>query len=177
MLLGEAGIGTADSIVDVGGGDGAFAQTLLGRGHRDLTVVDLAESALNAGRTRLGQAQEQVAWIKADARTWSPTPTWRVWHDRAAFHFLTTDDDRSRYRQTLAAATSVGSLVCVGTFAADGPTHCSGLPVARYDKDALVQALRGDHLALDLLGATREDHETPGGSVQHFTWVLLRRAS
>jgi hypothetical protein len=65
--------------------------------------------------------------------------------------------------------------VCVGTFAEDGPTHCSGLPVARYSPDGLAKALRGDVLDLDLLAAGHEAHRTPHGATQQFTWVLLRR--
>lgn len=174
-MLDECGFGVGDSVVDVGGGDGAFTETLLDRGHHDLTVVDIADSALEAGRHRLGDAQDQVAWVKADVRGWRPGRSWRVWHDRAAFHFLTTDADRAGYRAALAAGTTPGSLVCVGTFAEEGPTHCSGLPVARYEADGLAQALRGDALDLEVVSTAREDHRTPSGAVQRFVWVLLRR--
>lgn len=59
----------------------------------------------------------------------------------------------------------------VGTFAADGPEHCSGLPVERYDPDHLATEL-GHHLGP--VATTRTEHHTPGGAVQPFTWVALR---
>lgn len=175
VLLEQVGLALEDSVVDVGGGDGAFVQTLLERGHRDLTVVDVADEALDAGRRRVGERQHEVDWVRSDIRTWEPHRTWRVWHDRAAFHFMTEEEDREGYRRALAGATSRGSLICVGTFAPDGPSHCSGLPVARYDPDHLAEALGGNQLDLDLMDSGHEDHETPGGAVQRFTWVMLSR--
>jgi trans-aconitate methyltransferase len=176
-LLDQGGLGPADSVIDVGGGDGAFAQSLLARGHEDLTVLDIADSALDAGRHRLGVRREAVDWVRADVRAWTPDRTWRIWHDRAAFHFLTADQDRAAYRRALSLATAAESLVCVGTFADDGPTHCSGLPVARYTADGLVDAVRGDTLDLEPLSSARETHRTPHGTDQQFVWVLLRRLS
>lgn len=175
VTLDEAGLDVESSVIDVGGGDGAFSETLLHRGHQDLTVLDIASSALDAGRRRLGEAQSRVKWISADVRAWVPDRTWRVWHDRAAFHFLTTDEDRSGYRRALDSATEAGSLVCVGTFAEDGPAHCSGLPVARYSPDGLAEALRGNVLDLDLLATAYETHRTPHDATQQFAWVLMRR--
>ncbi|MFA6297593.1 MAG: class I SAM-dependent methyltransferase [Nocardioides sp.] len=175
-LLDEAGLHVDDSVIDVGGGDGAFSEALLRRGHQDLTVLDIASSALDAGRARLGEAQSRVQWISTDVRAWVPDRTWRIWHDRAAFHFLTTEDDRKGYRRALASATEAGSLVCVGTFAENGPTHCSGLPVARYSPEGLAEALRGGELDLDLLATGHEAHRTPHGATQEFAWVVLRLA-
>lgn len=174
-MLDRGGLRPTDSVVDVGGGDGVFTQTLLARGHDDLTVLDIADSALDAGRQRLGAHRDTVVWIRADVRTWTPERSWRIWHDRAAFHFLTTDQDREEYRHALSLATAADSLVCVGTFADDGPTHCSGLPVARYTEADLVEVLRGDALDLEPLSTAREVHRTPQGAEQHFVWALLRR--
>ncbi len=95
-----------------------------------------------------------------------------MWHDRAVFHFLVEAEDRESYRRLLRQGLRVGGHLIVGTFAADGPDHCSGLPVARYDADQLTEAIgEGFVRILD----QREDHQTPSGSVQPFTWVALRR--
>jgi rhodanese-related sulfurtransferase len=68
-----------------------------------------------------------------------------------------------------------GGLIVVGTFAADGPAQCSGLPVARYDPAALANVL-GDAYGgqAQLVGTRTEAHRTPSGTVQPFTWVALR---
>jgi SAM-dependent methyltransferase len=177
-MLVDAGMRPADAVVDVGGGDGAFTRALQERGHGDLTVLDIAEQALTAGRARLGDRHGEVTWIAADVRGWVPPRRWDVWHDRAVFHFLITDADRAGYRRALAAATGPGSLVCVGTFAEDGPTQCSGLPVARYDVTSLAEELRADGLVdLELVGTRRETHLTPRGTPQPFSWALMRRGT
>ena len=53
------------------------------------------------------------------------------WHDRAAFHFLTADQDT--YLEVWKRTLVPGGHAIIGTFAPDGPTGCSGLPVACYD--------------------------------------------
>ena len=176
-LLDAAGVPTSASVVDVGGGDGALAAALLARGHDDVTVLDVSASGLRAGRARLGPDADRIRWVVADIRSWRPQRTFDVWHDRAVFHFLVDPGDRAGYGAALRTATAPGGLAVLGTFAADGPTRCSGLPVARYDPDrlraAVVEASGEDW---QLLRSAREEHHTPTGGVQPFTWVLLQRS-
>src|SRR6266571_2545768 len=58
----------------------------------------------------------------------------------------------------------------VATFDVDGPTHCSGLPVVRYSAEDLASVF-APHL--ELVTFRREEHITPAGLIQPFTWVLL----
>src|SRR5680860_436429 len=53
-----------------------------------------------------------------------------------------------------------------------GPDQCSGLPTSRYDADTLAAAFAP---AFSLEHSEREEHVTPGGAVQPFTWVVLLR--
>src|SRR4029077_7432635 len=98
-----------------------------------VTVLDLSESALAAARARLGQAAAEVTWIVADVVRWKPLQRYDVWHDRAAFHFLTDVADRTAYVGCLREALQPGGHAIIATFALDGPERCSGLPVVRYD--------------------------------------------
>jgi len=59
-----------------------------------------------------------------------------------------------------------------GCFAPDGPGFCSGLPVARYDLPGLASQLGGDWAPIT---SDTEEHETPKGAVQPFTWAAFRR--
>jgi hypothetical protein len=47
--------------------------------------------------------------------------TIQVWHDRAAFHFLITDEQRRRYLHTLDAATAPGAVAVFGYSQQTGP--------------------------------------------------------
>ena len=168
-LIRESGIGFDAPIVDVGGGASVLGSGLMAEGFNDVTVVDIAETALAVAREELGFTGNTIA---ADVRRWRPERRYRLWHDRAVFHFLTAPEDRAEYRRALEVGTGPDSWLAVGTFAADGPQQCSGLPTARYDADALAAEFPG----WAVVDARREEHQTPRDAVQPFTWLMLRRA-
>ena len=132
-LIRATGIGADASIIDIGGGAARLADALVADGFRSVTVLDLSEKALATSRERLGARAGGVSWIVADVTKWQPTRTFDVWHDRAAFHFLTDPDDRAAYAERVRKAVRPGGHVIIGTFALDGPERCSGLAVARHD--------------------------------------------
>ncbi len=162
--------GPVDSVVDVGGGASRLVDHLLAKGYHDLTVVDLSQEALGASRARVGQAP--VHWVQTDIRDWQPDRTFHVWHDRAAYHFLTDVQDQQRYWTLVRESLPVGGHVIVATFADDGPEMCSGLPVQRYSEQELVAAM-GE--SFTPVATRREEHVTPSGGTQSFVWVVARR--
>ena len=171
-MLDAAGVLAADSVIDVGGGASALAGALFGRGFGDITVLDVSAAGIWAAQQRLGAQAGQVQWLIADLLTWPASRRYRVWHDRAVFHFLTTAQDRRRYLWALDAATGPGAVAVFGCFAPDGPRQCSGLPVARYSAPDLAGQL-GDQWTL--IRQDREEHLTPTGVIQPFTWAALRK--
>lgn len=172
-MIDAVGVTPEVSVVDVGGGASPLVDGLLARGFTDVTVVDVSAVALDAAKRRLGAAAADVTWVRADVSGWSPQRRFGLWHDRAVFHFLTEPDDRRRYVATIRRALAPGAAVVVGTFAADGPDHCSGLPVVGYDAEALVATL-ADGAPLQLVAARRQLHRTPAGTEQPFIWIAGR---
>ena len=116
----------------------ALVDRLLDDGYRDVTLVEVSAHALDAVRARLGDRARAVAFLRSDVLDWSPDRAYDVWHDRAVFHFLSDDADRARYVERATEAVRPGGALIVASFAADGPTHCSGLPVRRYTADDLA---------------------------------------
>jgi trans-aconitate methyltransferase len=171
-MLDSAGISAADALIDVGGGASPLSGALLDRGFRDLTVLDISAAGMQHARDRLGPRAGHVHWLIADVLSWHPQRHYRAWHDRAVYHFLTLDEHRQQYLHTLNTATAPGAIAVFGCFAPDGPQHCSGLPVARYSPAQLVRQIGTKWL---LIGQEREEHITPAGAIQPFTWVALRR--
>lgn len=159
------------SVVDVGGGASRLVDHLLERGYHDVTVVDLSQEALATSLERVGAAP--VTWIQADVREWQPARTFDVWHDRAAYHFLTDPDEQAQYWSLVRESVPHGGHVVIGTFAEDGPEMCSGLPVQRYSADSLAAAM-GEGFAV--VRSLREQHTTPTGGTQSFLWLLAQRA-
>ena len=171
-MLDSAGVSAADAVIDVGGGASPLSGALLDRGFGDLTVLDISAAGMQHARDRLGSQADLVNWLIADVLSWYPQRRYRAWHDRAVFHFLTTAPDRQRYVRALDAATGPGAVAVFGTFAPDGPGRCSGLPVARYSAPGLAGQL-GEQWAL--IRQDREEHLTPAGVIQPFTWAALRK--
>ena len=172
-LIQAAGLSKNDAIIDVGGGASRLVDALLAAGFTDLTVLDIAATALQTSRARVGKAGERVQWIAADITRWQPGRRYRLWHDRAVFHFLTAPEDRFAYRRALEAALAPGGSAIMASFAPDGPERCSGLPVQRYSPDTLAAELGP---AFHLLDSRLEEHLTPAGKVQHFQYSVLRRS-
>jgi SAM-dependent methyltransferase len=163
--------GPQDSVIDVGAGASTLAEELLDDGWSDVTVLDVSARALEEVRARL-RHRSGVGFVVADLLGWDPERSYDVWHDRAVFHFLTEAEQRQAYVATALRALGPGGALVLGAFAADGPTSCSGLPTARYDVEELVAQLGP---AFELVHSEREEHRTPAGAVQPFTWVVLRR--
>lgn len=159
------------SVLNCGGGASVLEANLLQAGYHDVTTVDISAQALE--RVRLEHERGGgVRTIRADVTSWQPTRTFDVWHDRAVFHFFTTEHERNGYRNALSMGVAIGGIVVIGTFAADGPEQCSGLPVVRYESAALLDELG---MAVSLERTVREVHHTPWGSEQAFTWIVARR--
>lgn len=170
--IGRTGVGRSAAIIDIGGGASLLADRLLSQGFNDVSVLDTAAPALDIVRHRIGAAAGKVDFIVADVTHWIPQRRYAVWHDRAAFHFLTSDADRAAYRRALDVGLAPGGFLILATFAADGPEKCSGLPVRRHDRAALAMAVGPGFETID---SWREEHLTPGGSIQPFTWGLFRK--
>jgi trans-aconitate methyltransferase len=112
-----------------------------------------------------------VQWVVSDITEYVPDRHFGVWHDRAAFHFLTDPADRERYVQVLRSALWPGGQAIIAAFAPDGPERCSGLEIVRYDADAMGATLGN---AFSLLEERRETHLTPLGREQRFGFYRFR---
>jgi len=163
---------THSRVIDVGGGASTLVDGLLSAGYIDVTVLDLSPTALAQARQRLGGTASRVLWVEADALTDTlPAAAFDVWHDRAVFHFLTRPADRRRYIEQVRRVVRPGGHVLVATFADDGPTHCSGLPVERYGAATLHGKFGSD---FRLIASLREEHVTPAGKLHPFVYCLCR---
>ena len=171
-LIALAGLSADASIIDIGGGASRLVDALVERNFAQVTVLDLSAAALDVAKQRLGDKGVGVKWVTADVTRWEPTETYDLWHDRAAFHFLTDPADQSAYLDRLNKAVKRGGYVVIGTFALDGPEKCSGLPIVRYDAVALSAILGTDFKLID---NRRHDHATPWGALQRFQFSTFCR--
>ena len=159
-------------IADVGGGASHFAAELVDRGYTDLTVADISGEALERARDGFAAA-DRVTWVIADVRAHDFGRRFRLWHDRAVFQFMVSAENRRAYVATLERSLDRGGHAIVATFGPNGPTRCSGLPVARYGPRQLAAELGA---GLDLVSSREVVHTTPAGTAQQFIYARLRRS-
>ena len=112
-------------IIDIGGGDSKLVDFLLDEGFENISVLDISAKALEKAKLRLGNRSEKVNWIVSDILDFKPDTAFDVWHDRAAFHFLTTKEQVEKYIEI--AQSVVSGYLTIGTFSENGPKKCSGL--------------------------------------------------
>lgn len=170
-LIAATGATIDAAIVDVGAGASRLVDCLLDQGFRRITVLDQSDAALARVRARL-PVDVPVDRVVANVLDWQPSGHFDVWHDRAAFHFLTDAADQEAYLRVMGQALVPGGHAIIGTFAPDGPERCSGLPVARYDATLLAERLGPGYRQVRSL---IHDHVTPWGSVQRFHFGLFRK--
>jgi trans-aconitate methyltransferase len=171
-LIGLAGAVPGSGIIDIGGGASRLVDRLVSQGYEDLTVLDLSAAALASARSRMGDKAKRVTWIVADVTAWEPSRSYDIWHDRAAFHFLTDPRDQAAYLARLRLALRPGGYAIIGTFAPDGPERCSGLLVSRYDATSLAATLGS---GFEVIDTRRHEHVTPWGATQKFQFTTFRR--
>ena len=160
------------SIIDIGGGESTLVDDLLVRGYKNLTVLDISQTAIEVTKKRLGPAADRVHWLAADIAEVELEPhAYDLWHDRAVFHFLTAPERRADYVRQVARAVKPGGHVIVSTFGPEGPTKCSGLEVLCYDAESLHGEFGG---RFRLVESSKELHETPFGTKQQFLYCYCR---
>lgn len=173
QFIANTGINKTGQIIDVGGGPTALVGDLLENGYQHITVLDISAAALEAAQQRLGARAQKVIWLEGDIlQIELGQHKYDLWHDRAVFHFLTDAEDRRRYVNAVKKAVKPGGHIIVATFASDGPDHCSGLPVARYEPESMHQEF-GE--GFQLLSSAHETHSTPFGTQQKFVYCYCRK--
>ena len=143
-LIRETSIARAEPILDVGGGASTLVDHLHADGYTDITVMDISGKALERSRARLGETADVMNWIESDVTAFEPRRRYALWHDRAAFHFLTDATDRDKYIDIVERALKPGGYLVLATFGPEGPERCSGLENRRYGIEQLQELFGGE---------------------------------
>ncbi len=169
-LIEEASKDKSSKIIDIGGGDSNLTDFLLEKGFENISVLDISVKALEKAKKRLGSLAGNVDWIVTNITEFEPQTTYDIWHDRAAFHFLTTEDEIKKYVEIVKNA--VSDTLIIGTFSVNGPQKCSGLPIVQYDENRL-KAIFSE--SFELVKSFTEDHITPFNTVQNFIFCQFKK--
>lgn len=165
----DLGLDKDASIIDIGGGDSKLVDFLLADGYSDVTVLDISGKAIERAKNRLGINADKVTWIESDINDFVPSRTYSIWHDRAAFHFLTSTEEQERYVKLVNS--SVTDFLVIGTFSEDGPLKCSGLEIQQYSESSMVDQFRG----FEKIKCENENHLTPFDTIQNFIFCSFKK--
>ncbi|HQV67554.1 MAG: methyltransferase domain-containing protein [Saprospiraceae bacterium] len=165
-------VSTTAKIIDIGGGDSLLVDHLLDLGYQDISVLDISESAIERAKIRLGQKAQNVKWIVADAATFVPTEQYDFWHDRAAFHFLTEENEISNYLETAQKSINPKGILVIGTFSEQGPKKCSGIEIKQYSETSMTDRLK---IFFEKIKCITVDHITPFDTIQNFVFCSFKK--
>jgi len=168
----EFNIPKTAKIIDVGGGDSFFVDRLLDDGYEDVTVLDISQAAIERAKLRLGDRAGQVKWIVTDVTEFIPQESYDFWHDRAAFHFLTKEEEINQYIATAVKAVSHNGILVVGTFSDQGPLKCSGIDIRQYTERSMTEVF-GEFF--QKTACITVDHRTPFNTEQNFLFCSFRK--
>ncbi|MBK9563691.1 MAG: class I SAM-dependent methyltransferase [Saprospiraceae bacterium] len=171
-FLKEFNIPTNAKIIDIGGGDSFLVDHLLDLGYTDITVLDISASSLDRAKQRLGDRETKVKWIVADAATFKPIEQYDFWHDRAAFHFLTDDQEITNYIDTIQNSIKPTGVLVIGTFSEQGPKKCSGIEIKQYSETTMTDRLKKIFAKVKCITV---DHKTPSDAIQNFIFCSFKK--
>ncbi len=161
-----------DSIIDVGCGVSVLADNLLAKGFNDISLLELSTEALNTLKLRLKKSEERLNFYNENILDFKPNNTFKLWHDRAVFHFLTNPKDQQTYLKKLNQYLEKEGFFLLATFSPDGPKECSNLDIVQYDEAKIVQLLGKK---FELIKTINEKHPHPNGSIQSFNYFLFKK--
>lgn len=159
-------------IIDIGGGDSNFADNLIQAGFKNVTVLDISANAIEKAKARLGANASLVKWIVSDVTEFKPEHQYDFWHDRAAFHFLTSEDQANKYVGIASGGVKQNGHLILGTFSETGPKKCSGLEIKQYSEVSMSQKFEDE---FERIKCIHEDHQTPFNTVQNFLFCSFRK--
>lgn len=160
------------NIIDVGGGDSHFVDVLLDKGYQNIWVLDISAKAIERAKQRLGIRASKVNWIVSDITEFDSPVQFDFWHDRAAFHFLTTEDNILKYVSIAKDAIKKNGYLVVGTFSEQGPQKCSGLEIKQYSEASMTTQFEA---GFERIKCHQEDHKTPSGKDQNFLYCIFKK--
>ncbi|MBL7741147.1 MAG: methyltransferase domain-containing protein [Chitinophagaceae bacterium] len=160
------------NIIDIGGGDSHLVDVLLDKGYQNIWVLDISANAIEKAKSRLGERSAVVQWVVSDITEFKPSVQFDFWHDRAAFHFLTTEEKINKYVSIAEHAIKKNGYLVLGTFSEQGPKKCSGLEIKQYSEASMSSRFEA---SFERIKCIQEDHVTPFNTTQNFLFCSFKR--
>ncbi len=166
------GLPKESGIIDIGGGDSHFVDALIELGYENIYVLDISNKAIERAKKRLGKNAVKVNWIVSDITEFEISVKFDLWHDRAAFHFLTSDDKIEKYVRIAERSINANGYLILGTFSENGPKKCSGLEIKQYSESSMSNRFEKGFSRIKCI---EETHTTPFNTQQNFLFCSFQK--
>jgi ubiquinone/menaquinone biosynthesis C-methylase UbiE len=173
-MIDELNLAKDSTIIDIGGGDSRLVDHLIDRGFSNITVLDISAEALVKAKNRLTNPPQGLEFVASDVTLFKPNKKFKLWHDRATFHFLTELEQVEKYLKIAYEALDEGGYLIVSTFSKSGPEKCSGLSISQYSQDDL-KSLFGRYFKN--IKCSEDTHTTPWNTTQNFVYCGFKKES
>ena len=172
QLINKLNLESNDNIIDIGSGRSRILKILIDEGFNNISYLDISKEACEKSKIALGDDKSKVTWNVENVLSFKPKMKYKLWHDRAVFHFFTNKKDIEEYKEVATKNISDGGYLVLGTFSINGPKKCSGLDVSQYSEQSLNEIFKSD---FNLLDSFYIDHQTPFDTTQNFLFCIFKK--
>ncbi|MFL2612798.1 MAG: methyltransferase domain-containing protein [Flavobacteriaceae bacterium] len=172
QLIKKLNLKSNDNIIDIGSGRSRILKILIDEGFNNLSYLDISKEACKKSKIALGDDKSKVNWNVENVLNFKSKIKYKLWHDRAVFHFFTDKKDIEKYKEVAIKNISAGGYLVLGTFSINGPKKCSGLDVSQYSEQSLYEIFKSD---FNLLESFYIDHQTPFDTTQNFLFCIFKK--
>ena len=172
QLIKKLNLESNDNIIDIGSGRSRILKILIDEGFNNLSYLDISKEACKKSKIALGDDKSKVNWNVENVLNFESKIKYKLWHDRAVFHFFTDKKDIEKYKEVAIKNISDGGYLVLGTFSINGPKKCSGLDVSQYSEQSLNEIFKSD---FNLLDSFYIDHQTPFDTTQNFLFCIFKK--
>lgn len=172
QLIKKLNLESNDNIIDIGSGRSRILKILIDEGFNNLSYLDISKEACKKSKIALGDDKYKVNWNVENVLNFKSKMKYKLWHDRAVFHFFTDKKDIEKYKEVAIKNISDGGYLVLGTFSIVGPKKCSGLDVSQYSEQSLNEIFKSD---FNLLESFYIDHQTPFDTTQNFLFCIFKK--
>ena len=172
QLIKKLNLESNDNIIDIGSGRSRILKILIDEGFNNISYLDISKEACKKSKIALGDDKSKVNWNVENVLNFESEIKYKLWHDRAVFHFFTDRKDIEKYKEVAIKNISDGGYLVLGTFSINGPKKCSGLDVSQYSEQSLYEIFKSD---FNLLESFYIDHQTPFDTTQNFLFCIFKK--
>lgn len=172
QLIKKLNLESNDNIIDIGSGRSRILKILIDEGFNNISYLDISKEACKKSKIALGDDKSKVNWNVENVLNFKSKIKYKLWHDRAVFHFFTDKKDIEKYKEVAIKNISDGGYLVLGTFSVNGPKKCSGLDVSQYSEQSLNEIFKSD---FNLLESFYIDHQTPFDTTQNFLFCIFKK--